>query len=223
MKKVLISILIILLIIMAYFAIIKGIAIGNIKVLSLEQIKHENEKLTQEIAQTEILMSTNYPAKTNELDTDVSSLLRARDEYLDLASVSTEDEIKKATQKEEYTVEFLLTSLGRHATKRGVNLKYEISSGSTSDVNNINFTVSGTYSRIITFLSDIEDDTELGFRIRNFKLIPGGESLTATFLVTNVSVKHEQLTSENSGSSVAEGKSAEAPTNEQENTNTTEQ
>ncbi len=206
MKKILISILIILLIIMAYFAIIRGISIGNIKILSLEQIKFENEKLIQEIAQTEVLMNTNYPAKTSSLDKNVSTLLTARDEYLDLASVSTEDEIKKATQKEEYTVEFLLTSLGRHATSKGVNLKYEISSGSSENSNNINFTVSGTYSRIITFLSDIEDDTELGFRIRNFKLIPSGENLTATFLVTNVTVIEETL---RGGGTVNTGSNAE--------------
>ncbi len=193
MKKILITILIILLIVMAYFAIVKGIAIGNIKVLSVKQIKNENEKLTQEIAQTELLMNTNYPAKTSSLDTSVSNLLKARDEYLDLASVSTEEEIKQATVKEEYTVEFLLTKFGRYATSTRVNLKYEITSGSSPDSNNINFTVSGKYSRIITFLSDIEDDAKLGFRIRNFKLIPSGENLTATFLVTNVSVKQETL------------------------------
>lgn len=223
MKKVLIGILIILLVIMAYFTIIRGITIGNIKILSVEQIKYENEKLTQEIAQTEILMNTNYPAKTSSLDENVSSLLTARDEYLDLASVSTEEEIKEATTKEEYTVEFLLTSLGRHATSQHVNLKYEISSGSTADVNNINFTVSGSYSRIITFLSDIEDDSELGFRIRNFKLVPGGESLTATFLVTNVSVKEESLKGGSSGSEQTSAQSStQKSSSEPEDTNTAE-
>ena len=194
MKKILMSILIILLIVMAYLVIARGIEIGSIKILSIEQIKYENKKLEQEIAQTETLMNTNYPSKTNELNSSVSYLLAAKDSYLDLASVSTEEEIKQATVKEEYTVEFLLTKFGRYSTSNGVNLKYEITTASTSDSNNINFTVDGRYSRIITFLSDIEDDAKLGFRIRNFKLIPNGENLTATFLVTNVSVKNEKLT-----------------------------
>ncbi len=194
MKKILMSILIILLIVMAYFTIFKGIEIGNIKILSIEQIKYENEKLEQQITQTEILMNTNYPSKTDELNTKISSLLTAKDTYLDTASTSTEEEIKQATIKEEYTVEFLLTKFGRYSTSNGVNLKYEITSGSSSGSNNITFTVDGRYSRIITFLSDIEDDAKLGFRIRNFKLIPNGENLTATFLVTNVSVKSENLT-----------------------------
>ena len=194
MKKILMSILIILLIVMAYFIIVKGLEIGNIKILSIEQIKYENKKLEQEIAQTETLMNTNYPSKTNELNDSISYLLAAKDSYLDLASTSTEEEIKQATVREEYTVEFLLTKFGRYSTSNGVNLKYEITSGSATDSNNINFTVDGRYSRIITFLSDIEDDAKLGFRIRNFKLIPNGENLTATFLVTNVSVKNEELT-----------------------------
>ena len=115
MKKILMSILIILLIFMAYLAIVKGIEIGSIKILSIEQIKYENRKLEQEIAQTETLMNTNYPSKTNELNSSVSYLLEAKDRYLDLASISTEEEIKQATVREEYTVEFLLT-MDQHQT-----------------------------------------------------------------------------------------------------------
>ena len=235
MKKILISVIIVLLIVMAYYAIAKGIVIGDsIKILSIDQIKYENEKLTQEIEQTEALMNSSYPTKTSELDSSVERLLTARDEYLDLASVSTEEEIKQATIKEEYTVEFLLTRLGRHATSNRVNLKYEITSGSTSDSNNINFTVSGKYSRMITFLTDIEDDSKLGFRIRNFKLVPGGtaptdgdgaQTLTATFLVTNVTVKNENV-SGGSGSTSSENtdqSSEPQPASQPANAETTDQ
>lgn len=206
MKKILISALIILLIVMACFAIFKGLSIAGLQILSVEQIAEENDKLTLEIAQTEKLMKSDYPAKTSELNDSISKLLTARDEYLDLASVSTEGELKKANQEEEYTVEFLLTRLGRHTTAEGVNLNYTISAGTTGeeDIKNISFTVSGNYIPIIEFVSAIEDDSKLGFRIQNFKLVPGGSNLQATFSVSNVRVKPEIVESGEETSSASE-------------------
>jgi len=142
-------------------------------------------------------------------------LLTAKNEYLDLANVSTEGELQRANQEEEYTVEFLLTRLGRHTTAEGVNLNYTISSGTTgeSDVKNVSFTVDGAYIPIIEFVSAIEDDSKLGFRIQNFKLIPGGSNLKATFLVTNVRIKQEN---------VGEASSTNTNANENASTNTAE-
>lgn len=195
MKKILISVLIVVLIIMAYFAIFKGISIGGFQILSVEQINDENNKLTQEIAQTETLMNSDYKTKTKELESSIAKLLEAKGEYLDLAQVSTENEIRQANQEEEYTVEFLLTSLGRHTKAQGVNLDYTITAGAAeTNLNNITFTVTGKYIPIINFVAAIEDDAKLGFRIQNFKLVPqSDEILQATFLVTNVKVKKEQV------------------------------
>ena len=197
MKKLLIGVLIILLIILAYFAIFEGITLGDFHVLSVAQIKQENDRLEQEIAQTQVLMNNDYKTKTDELESSVSQLLVAKDEYHDLASVSTEGELAAASQDEIYTVEYLWTRFGRHATAEGVNLYYEISSGSTgeSDVKNISFTVSGEYIPIINFVEALEDDDELGFRIENFKITPGGDYLQATFLVRNVRIKIENVSS----------------------------
>ena len=197
MKKLLIGLLIILLIILAYFAIFEGITLGSFHVLSVEQIKQENDRLEQEIAETQVLMNSDYKTKTDELESSVSQLLVAKDEYHDLASVSTEGELVAASQDEIYTVEYLWTRFGRHATAEGVNLYYEISSGSTgeSDVKNISFTVSGGYTPILSFIEAIEDDDELGFRIENFKMTPGGDYLQATFLVRDVRIKTENVSS----------------------------
>ncbi len=195
MKKVLISVLIVLLVIMAYFAIFKGISMGTFKILSIEQITNENDNLTEQIAQTEKLMSTDYQTATGELDKSIDSLLIAKQEYYDLANVSTEGEIKEANQEEEYTLEFLWTNLGRHSTAEGVNLTYTMSSGTTGnpDVKNITFSVTGDYAPVIKFVTALEDDSKLGFRIYNFKLVPGGSHLQATFLVMNVRIKSETV------------------------------
>ena len=185
MRKILIGILTILLIVMAVLVITKGLTIGNFKILSVKQIIEGNDKLTSELSQTEKLIKSDYPAKLESLDSNVSDLLAAKEEYQDLADVSTKSEINKATTVETYTVEFLWTRLGRHATAEGVYLSY------TPTNNSIKFTVSGDYIPILSFVSAIENDSKLGFRIENFKLIPGGNNLQATFETRNINIKTE--------------------------------
>ena len=199
MRKILIGFLIVLLVIMAYLMIFKGLELGDFKVLSASQIVEENDRLTKEISDTEVLMNSEYPTKTEELDTSVSKLLTAKDEYLELASVSTKSELSKASTVETYTVEFLWTRLGRHATAEGVNLNY------TPSGNSINFTVVGEYIPILSFIATIE----------NFKLVPSGENLQASFTTRNVNIKKESTTNTSS--------SSDTPLVTQENTDTSTQ
>ena len=64
MRKILIGFLIVLLVIMAYLMIFKGLELGDFKVLSASQIVEENDRLTKEISDTEVLMNSAYPTKT---------------------------------------------------------------------------------------------------------------------------------------------------------------
>lgn len=198
MKKILIGILTILLIIVAYLTVFRGISIGNFSILSVEQIQEENDNLTTEIAQTETLMYSTYATQTEQLEKSVSSLLEAKEEYLDLANVSTESELSEASKEETYKIEYLWTRIGSHATTEGVILKLDVQTGGTgeSDVKNLSFTVTGNYIAIINFVTAIEDDSELGFRIENFKILPGTDTdgREATFTVRNVRIKQENIT-----------------------------
>ena len=213
MRKILISILTILLIVMAVLTITKGLTIGSLNILSAKQIVEENDKLTNEISQTEKLIHSDYSTKLGSLEDNVSSLLTAKEEYYDLADVSTKSEISKATTVETYTVEFLWTRLGRHATAEGVNLSY------TPSGKSINFTVVGEYIPILSFVSAIENDSKLGFTIENFKLVPNGENLQATFVTRNVNIKTESVSANvNSKSTTPNNTNS---TNENKNTNDT--
>lgn len=215
MRKILISILTILLIVMAVLVITKGLTIGNLKILSVKQIIEGNDKLTDQISQTEMLIRSNYPDRLESLDSNVSSLLTAKEEYQDLADISTKSEISKATTVETYTVEFLWTRLGRHATAEGVYLSY------TPTSNSIKFTVSGDYIPILSFVSAIENDSKLGFRIENFKLIPGGTNLQATFETRNINIKTEGISNTVRSNSTVENTEEEPATNS--TTETTQQ
>ena len=215
MRKILIGILTILLIVMAVLVITKGLTIGNFKILSVKQIIEGNDKLTAEISETEKLIRSNYPTELETLDSTVSSLLAAKEEYQDLADVSTKSEINKATTVETYTVEFLWTRLGRHATAEGVYLSY------TPTNNSIKFTVSGDYIPILSFVSAIETDSKLGFRIENFKLIPGGNNLQATFETRNINIKTEGVNTAVQSTTITESAPTNTPDTNTQNTNST--
>jgi len=195
MKKILIILLIILLVTLSYFAIFKGISLGSFEVLSIERIQEENDKLTQEIEQTEKLMHSDYVQKTAELDRTVEGMMEAKQEYLDLAAVSSSGDLKQATRQEIYKIEYIWTRIGSHATSEGVELKLDVTAGETGeeDIKNLQFTVTGNYIAVINFVLSIEDDSHLGFRIENFKILPGsGENgRQATFTVRNVRIKTE--------------------------------
>ena len=198
MRKLLIIILIILLCVLGYFAIFSGISIGNFQILSISQIRDKNNNLEEKISQIETERESTFPSKTSELSRETETMMDAKRNYLDLASVSTEGELREANQEETYLIEFLWTRIGNHATSEGVKLKLDIVSGDAgeSDVHNLNFTVTGHYIAIINFISAIENDSKLGFRIENFKVVPGGEDLTATFTARNVRIEEEETTTD---------------------------
>lgn len=193
MKKVLISILIVLLVVLAYFAIFNGLSLGNIRVLSVGEIIQANDELTNSIEQVNALIKKDYPAKEEELKISVGELTAKKDEYFKIAKVSTEGEITKANTEETYLIEYLWTRIGRHATSKGVNIRMDVNSNETNDANmkNLAFTVNGQYIGIIQFISALENDDKLNFKIENFKMIKNDTNLTASFDVKNIRIKAE--------------------------------
>ena len=120
----------------------------------------------------------------------------AKSEYLRYTNLSSDEEILDAMEEKSYAIEFLWATLGTHARKEGVNLKFEIISSSTgaNDVNDIKFTVDGSYIAITNFIYAIENDTDLNFRIQNFKLLPyEQEILQGTFVVRNIAIQGNTL------------------------------
>lgn len=195
MKKVLISILIVLLVVLAYFAIFNGLSLANIKILSVGEIVQINNDLTDNIEQAKSLLEKDYPSKKEELSTSVSDLLNKKEEYFKLAKISTDTEITKANTEETYLIEYLWTRIGRHATSKGVNLWINVNSGDTgeADLKNLSFTAKGYYVGIMDFISSLESDDKLNFKIENFKMVQEGEVLSATFSVRSVRIKTETL------------------------------
>ena len=153
MRKILMVVLVILVIILAYFTIFEGIAIGSFEILSTNGIVSLSDR--------------------------------------------SDSEISEANTEEYYYIEFLFLRIGRHARDEGVNFRMDIKAGNMGDsvTKNITFTVDGQYPAIIGFVSELENDSDLAFRIENFHMLPNGENVQATFDVNGVRIMLEETTS----------------------------
>ena len=196
MRKVLISILIVLLIVLAYFTIFQGISIGTFQILSASGIIGLNDELTNKIEEANRKIKNDLQSKKTELSQSVDTLLTNKESYYRVANVSTESEISKASTEETYNIEYLWLRVGRHARTEGVNIRMDVINGTGGDAitKKLSFTVVGQYVGIIDFVSALEDDSELAFRIDNFNLLPDGENLQATFDVVGIRIKNENTT-----------------------------
>ena len=86
-----------------------------------------------------------------------------KEEYEDTLATMTDSQVKSGI-KTEKTIDFLFIRIENHAKSEGVSLKMELTKNSTSTQSNsydLNFTVTGTYTGIEEFITDIEDDSQL--------------------------------------------------------------
>ena len=193
MRKLLISILLILLIVMTVLCVKNGINIGPLHVLGVTQIQDANGELTRKIAEAKNT-NDNYANKLTEIKDLITDLGEARSEYLQTINVSTESEIREATQTKNYTIEYLWSQVGNHATQEGVNIRMDVVSGVDENTKNLNFTVSGNYLAITNFITELENDSSLQFTIDEFSMTQN----QCTFVVRDVFIRSETtLTSQN--------------------------
>lgn len=194
MRKLLISILLVLLIIMVTFCIKDGINIGPLHVLGVEVINNKNEELTQKINETKTA-NDNYTESLNKLKQDIESLTKSKEACLSLINISTDSQLQEATQTKNYTIEYLWSRVGNHATQEGVKIKMDITSGTI--YRNLKFTVTGNYLAITNFITALENDSNLEFTIDEFSMTQN----ECTFTVKNVKIQQE--TSSKSSSSTS--------------------
>ena len=206
MKNIIFSVVTLLLIALCIIAISRGITIGSVKILSVGQIKEQSTAVKSKQTETNNLNTSKYNSALSELEEAKKKLETSRQEYYDIASTSTDEEIEKANVLQTYSMEYLWERVGSHATDSGVNLQMDILPSDTQDRSVLSFEVSGTYIAIRNFVYALEDDKNLAFRIENFKLIdfkidPKDKNeeyqenlIKATFNVDNINIKEENTT-----------------------------
>ncbi|MCI8384031.1 MAG: hypothetical protein HFJ33_04105 [Clostridia bacterium] len=195
MKKLLMLVLIGLLLALSAFIVIQGFEVGKVEVLSYTGIQERNQQLDEKIQQASKLAEKDFKQAISTVQDSSKKLEKTKKEYEDLTVVSTDGEIQTATQIERYEIETLWVKLGNYATSEGAVVRIDIVRGNTSNTYNLKFTVNGSYISITDFISDIENDSTLGFKIEEFKMIPSGDSLQGTFICKEIAIKEVSETS----------------------------
>lgn len=192
MKKILISVIIVLVLVLTCVTIIKGISIGNLKILGISEIKKQNEKLDTTVKQATKLASTDYPAKEESLEDENKKMKETKEQYDDMVNVSTDSQVQAANQSSTYMVDFLWIRIENHAKSEGVTIDMDVSRSNGDSMYNLNFTAKGTYTGIEEFITGIEDDTKLGFKIENFSMSSSSENgnqVQATFVCKDIKIQ----------------------------------
>lgn len=204
MKKTLISIIgVILLILICVFAF-KGISIGKLSVYSWKAIKEQSLNLDKKVEEANTQINQNYAKSVADIETATSNLKKLKEEYEEKVGLNGGLGI---TQIEKYKIEYLWGIVGGYAKKEGVKITLDIQETSITDTHNINFSIYGPYTGITNFIYDIENDDELNYRIKDFKIEPSSttttttsdnkvttvstDTLKATFVVENIIIKFD--------------------------------
>ena len=185
MKKILISIIIILLIGLGYTIGVKSLSIGQLKLESVGDIKNASASLDQKFNTSKEISAKTYPKSIEDLDKVVRDLKTAKQQYQ--AKTLNNPDVQSnlgIIQVEKYNIEYLWTIIGNYATKYGVTLTLDIKSTSAQDVYNLNFSLEGKYIGITDFIYSLEDDSELKFEIKDFKI--SSDKITTKNTATNV-------------------------------------
>ena len=222
MKKILILILIGLLLALSIFIVVSGFEIGNIEVLSFVGIQERNKELDETIQQASKLAEKDYKQAINNVLENSKNLEQTKKEYEDMTAISTQGDIQLANQLQKYEIETLWVKLGNYATSEGVIIRMDVVNGSASEVYNLKFTATGSYISITDFISDIENDSSLGFKIEEFKMLPAssGSDLQATFVCKDISINDVSAVT-NLNTSEENTENTEDTENVKNNTNTT--
>lgn len=201
MKKILISIIGILILIVVCIGAIGGISVGKVSIYSMKSIKQDSDYLDEKIYEATTEINQNYAKSLFDIETESNNLKTVKEEY---ESRIGADGNLGITQIEKYKIEYLWGILGGYANDRGIKAFLDFQETSIKDTYDINFTVYGSYLAITDFLYDIENDDDLNYRVKNFKIEPttttstttqdkevtstNTTTLTATFTVENIIV-----------------------------------
>lgn len=180
MKKILLSILIILILILTYIGFSKGINIGFIKINSIENMKSAKLDLDKDYNVANQLANVTYMEEIDKLETAIAKLKSIKEEYQNKNLYNVDNNVLGTTQIKTYTIHYLWTILGNYRKDRNLKtLNIDLKSGKGEDIYDLEFTLVGNYVGITDFIYDIENDEELNFEIQNLKISSQIEKLSS--------------------------------------------
>lgn len=182
------TIIILISIVLLTFVTIKGLKIGEFEILSISQMIEKNEHLNEKIEEASKLTTINYPDNTETLEETFQRYKIQKQKYEQLAGTTDKDN-EEIYETKQYDIGYLWKVLGKYAEKRALTLSIDVQKNSgANSTYTFNFNVSGKYVNISQFITDLENDSDLYFRIYNFKMSGSGETVTSTFTVKNINI-----------------------------------
>lgn len=180
MKKILISILLILSALLTYFAVVKHISFFGWRSNNFADVKDEKINLDNQINVAKQINNQEYLSSVEGLETSIDEYKKTKLKYeAKTANISDDTEIGIVKIKN-YKIERIWVILQNYAKKEKIELELNLLDTTTSNVYDLDVTLLGDYIGITDFLYDIENDDTLGFKITNFKLLPSTVTTTTT-------------------------------------------
>ncbi len=176
MKKIIISIFIVILIVIAYFMLADTFKIGNFSIKNIKDIQALDEQLNKEIINANKKITQEYANGLQTLKNSIEDMAIAKEKY---ETYNEQGELG-LIQINSYKIEYLWAIIGQYAKDRNTQLTLDLVENGEDNLYNLNFTLIGDYTDIIDCMSDIEDDDSFDFKITNFEMKPYTQVYTRT-------------------------------------------
>lgn len=194
MKNKVMSIIFVLLIILFIVAIVSGIKVGKFKILSVSELKDKNIELNETIETASQLTSVDYPQSVATLEETFEKQTIQKQKYEEISGFSEKDE-KQIYETKQYDIAYLWKTIGKYATTYNLTIGMDVKRASSENLYNLYFTVSGEYVNISQFIENIENNSDLNFRIYNFKMSGSSEIISSSFTVKDVNIDPSTISS----------------------------
>lgn len=193
MKNKLISILFILLIILLIVALFRGIKIGGFQILSVAELKNKNGQLEEKIETASILTTVDYPNNISTLEGTYDQFKIQKQKYEEISGFTGEDK-KQVYETKQYDIGYLWKTVGKYGTSYNLTIGMDVRKTTGQNLYDLYFSVSGEYVNISEFITNIENNSDLNFRIYNFKMSGSSETVSASFTVKDVNIDPSTIT-----------------------------
>lgn len=197
MKNKILTIIFLLLIILLIIAIFNGIKIGDFQILSVSEMKLKNERLNETIEKASELTSVEYPKTITTLEETYDKYNIQKQKYEEISGF-TKGDTKQIYETKQYDIAYLWRLVGKYATSYNIAIEMEVKKASGQNLYDLYFNVSGQYVNISEFIKNIENNSDLYFRIYNFKMSGSSETVSASFNVKDVNIDPSTITSSTS-------------------------
>lgn len=196
--KTIIFIVLLAVLIMTIFVGIKFLDIPSISEMNLK-----NQELNSKIEIASKLTAIDYPNESKKLENSFENFSVQKAKYEELSAFSGKKD-KGIYETKQYDISYLWKTVGKYANKYNLTISMNVKKTTGENLYDLNFAVSGSYVNTSEFIAAIENDSQLYFRVYNFRMTGSSETVGTTFIVRDVNIDPSTITAENTELSTTE-------------------